>query len=388
MVDPANEANPPESGYDKVDTRHQTDNSEYAACRAPNRFVQIGSLVVTSLGRELEDRLTALGLSQSHARLYGFRRDFSANKMSELASLLNGRDSIKTYDGLTIYATGSYARGEASLYSDVDLFFIRMESHVPIDDSRLREIKVMSDVIKATERGLELPPPSNDGEFLKILTLEEILKHLGGRDDDYRNHFTARMLLLLESAPITGADTYDSVIDAVIDSYLRDYEDHAEDFRPTFIVNDIMRFWKTLCLNYEHKRNQQENARKIKQKIRNFKLGYSRLMTCFATVGLLSSYKQITKDDLVNICKSAPLDRLLMLADREPLIKSQLVSALIQYHWFLEKTQKSTNELEAYFSCKNNRKEAFTHASKFGDEMFKIVQLSATHSNTLRYLVV
>jgi len=45
-------------------------------------------------------------------------------------------------------------------------------------------------------------PFSNDGEFLRILYLEDMLEQLGGREDDYLNYFTARMLLLLESKPL------------------------------------------------------------------------------------------------------------------------------------------------------------------------------------------
>lgn len=308
--------------------------------------------------------------------------------MAELARELDLSVAIANYPGLSIFATGSYARGEASLYSDVDLFFINDCLSGEIADPNLRQIKVMSDVIRATEGKLGFPAPSNDGEFLKVMTVSEMLKDLGGREDDYKNHFTARMLLLLESSPIIGMTAYGSVIDTVIGSYLRDYEDNIKDFRPTFIVNDIIRFWKTLCLNYEHKRNQEEEARKIKQKIRNFKLGYSRLMTCFATVGLLSSYRQITKEDLIAICKLTPIERLLLLSERQPLVKGHLIQALQQYHWFLEKTENTTVDLETYFRDINNRREAFTHASKFGDAIYHVVHTADTQSETLRYLVV
>lgn len=340
-------------------------------------------------GRDLEDRLQKLGISPAQARTFGSRRDQSVAKMGELSRNLQVSDAISGYPGLSIFAAGSYARGEASLYSDVDLFFItHQEDSEVLDNPRLREIKIMSEVIRVTEDLLKFPAPSNDGEFLKILTLDEILKHLGGRDDDYRNHFTARMLMILESIPVHGNDAYAIALEAIIDSYLRDYEDHSADFRPTFIVNDIIRFWKTLCLNYEHKRNQVENARRVKQKIRNFKLGYSRLLTCFATVALLSSYKQISKEDLLVICRLTPIERLLQLSEREPLVIDAVKQALEQYHWFLEKTAITTHELEAYFSVGNNRKEAFTHASKFGDAIYSVVNTAATQANTLRYLVV
>lgn len=221
--------------------------------------------VTSSPGRNLEDSLVNLGLSQTTARLFGTRRDHSNHRMIELTRELELSRAIIDYPGLSIFATGSYARGEASIHSDVDLFFINDGTLGSVNDPNLRQIKVMSDVIGATEGKLGFPAPSNDGEFLKVLTVTEILKDLGGREDDYKNHFTARMLLLLESTPIAGKEAYNSVIDNVIGSYLRDYEDHVKDFRPTFIVNDVIRFWKTLCLNYEHKRNQEEEARKIKQ---------------------------------------------------------------------------------------------------------------------------
>jgi hypothetical protein len=235
---------------------------------------------------------------------------------------------------------------------------------------------------------MEFPAPSNDGQFLNIIPLKNILDHLGGPEDDYKNHFTARMLLLLESYPVFGDQAYTHAIEAIVNAYFRDYEDHVENFRPTFLVNDILRFWKTLCLNYEHRRNQAPEARKIKQKIRNFKLGYSRLLTCFATVALLSSYNRITPDDIVGFCKMTPLDRLLLLGDRRPNTRESLKTALAQYHWFLEKTELSAAQLEEHFSDRNNRVEAFGHAKSFGDEMYRLTKATAEENGTLRYLVV
>jgi len=81
---------------------------------------------------------------------------------------------------------------------------------------------------------MDFPPPSNDGQFLNIIPLSSILEHLGGMEDDYRNHFTARMLLLLESSPIYDGESYNDAIDAIIDSYFRDYEDHSEISTPLF----------------------------------------------------------------------------------------------------------------------------------------------------------
>lgn len=259
--------------------------------------------------------------------------------MDELRRRLRANRYLNAYPNLCIYASGSYARGEASEYSDLDLFFVHnnVQGNPIVQEPNLKGIRVVSAVIREIEEGLEFPAPSNDGQFLNIARLTDILEHLGGSEDDYRNHFTARMLLLLESSPIYGPEDHEAIIASVLESYLRDYEDHAADFRPTFLVNDILRFWRTLCLNYEHRRNQVDNAQKVKQKIKNFKLGFSRLSTCFATVSLLASYNHVDLEELRNVARLSPLDRLLSLADRQPDVIPALGAGLELYAWFLEK---------------------------------------------------
>jgi hypothetical protein len=202
------------------------------------------------------------------------------------------------------------------------------------------------------------------------------------------NHFTARMLLLLESAPVYAQDTYDGALRAVVDAYLRDYKDHAKDFRPIFLVNDIIRYWKTVCLNYEHKRNQRKEAQKIKQKIRNFKLGYSRLLTCFATIAALSGFNHIERKDIIRICRMTPIERLLTLFEKQAATGPSLLNALKLYHWFLEMTEMPTDKLEEYFTERDNRVTAFGNAKAFGDQIYEVVRTVAGQTGTLRYLVV
>ena len=143
------------------------------------------------------------------------------------------------------------------------------------------------------------PKFSNDGEYLKILEAPEILKHLGSANDDYLNHFTARLLLILESKPIFGTANYNKILRLVLNRYFEDYPDHPETFRPTFLVNDILRFWKTLCLNYEKKRNQpaKNEAKRIAQKIKNLKLKFSRMLTCYGSVCYIAAEKGIIGPD-------------------------------------------------------------------------------------------
>ena len=287
----------------------------------------------------LVGNLQRIGLPSGICQVFDNRHKFSKERVITLQTNLSQYNAITEYPNLTIFAAGSYARGEASIHSDIDLFFVRCDTGFVerILDINLRQIKVMSSVIDVTENRMRFPPPSNDGQYLKIGSLQNMLSDLGGPNDDHTNAFTARMLMLLESTPIIGALEYDRTIDEIIEAYFRDYADHAEDFRPIFLVNDILRFWKTLCLNYEHRRNKDTETQKVKQKIRNFKLQYSRLMTCFSTVALLCSYKKIDKEDLVGLCKLTPIDRLIKLTERSPSSTEFVKSSLLKYHWFLEK---------------------------------------------------
>lgn len=336
-----------------------------------------------------QDRLGLIGLPPLVCQDFSERRAQSLRRLADLTQRLRGIPGIDGFEGLCVYVAGSHARGDASTHSDVDLWFLRDD----VDDtmigggSNIKTINLMSSVIKELA-AMNAPEPSNDGEYLKVLSLRDILDHLGGPQDDYRNHFTARMLLILESHPVYGEKVYENALTEIIGSYMRDYEDHAENFRPTFLVNDVIRYWKTLCLNYEHRRNKLDDAKKIKQKIKNFKLGYSRLLTCFAAIIVFSELNYVTKEELVSICRRSPIERLLLLAERRPSTKNDVVTALISYHWFLSKTEMSTEELHAYFSDRENRVVAFGQAREFGDQIFKLVKIVAEEAGTLRYLVV
>lgn len=337
----------------------------------------------------LDQNLAAIGLKQGTVDLFVTRRDESVRRLAEFVRVLAPLPSLHAYPGLAIYAAGSFARKEASPHSDLDLFFLSASAaDLSIGrERRLLTIPVMADIIRVSSE-LGYPKPSNDGEYLRVTDVSDVLEHMGGAQDDYKNHFTTRMLLLLESEPVFGVADYEAAVSAIVDAYLRDYEDHAAEFRPTFLVNDILRFWKTLCLNYEHRRNQDGEARKIKQKIRNFKLGFSRLMTCFSAISCFSSYNSIEKSDMLHIFSLSPVERLLFLSGRIPHASLKIAEALELYAWFLEVTARGQGELEVYFSSKENRTEAFGRARQFGDKIFAILAVVAGKKHTMRYLVV
>ncbi|MCK4580574.1 MAG: TIR domain-containing protein, partial [Dehalococcoidia bacterium] len=207
------------------------------------------------------------------------RARYSRLRLEDLRSRLQLLSELKNFPNLAVFAAGSYARLEASKYSDIDLFFVATDARSDIEEPHTKELRLFGKVIEIVD-DLRFPKFSNDCQYLIIAHSGEIVAHLGGPSDDYRNFFTTRMLILLESHCLYGKAAYDEISAFFVRSYFVDYPDHRQTFQPVFLFNDIHRYWKTILLNYEHKRSessaiQGDDATRTKQKVRNFKLKYS-----------------------------------------------------------------------------------------------------------------
>ena len=247
-------------------------------------------------------------------------QDNSLARLEHVRSQISDLESLTDLPHLCIYVTGSFGRLEASQHSDLDLFFLDSGHSAAQPISRIAKTLLDADLIR-TVRRLGFPEFSNDAEYLSIHYLEDIKNSLGGREDDFKNYFTARLLLLLESRPLHNADTYRQVIEEIIQSYYRDYHDHESGFLPVFLINDIIRFWRTLCLNYEHRRNRppDDEYRRNKSHLDNLKLKFSRLLICHSAIALLSINRGVMRpDELLNIVQLSPLQRLDRIVEIEP----------------------------------------------------------------------
>lgn len=272
--------------------------------------------------------------------------NFSREKLkSVMRSLIKAEELFG--ERVCVYATGSYGRLEAGPDSDLDLFIVS-DVHVESSGSVRRlsgidEIKLQYHLITCVEKN-GLPDFDGDGKYLSCHTFEEYVKYLGGPDDDAKNSLTGRLLLLLESKPILGSKEYDRLIDHVISKYFLDYPTNPTKFVPAFLFNDILRMWRTFCVNYEYKRKFGSPEAKIK----NLKLKYSRMLTCYsALLFLLHVYsKKETVDacDVKNMVLKTPTERILAVRDdcgylcdaSRDVVISSLSSALSDYSEFLE----------------------------------------------------
>jgi len=319
-------------------------------------------------------------------KLFDEREKYSQKKIDALQSTLKEAPELKIIPKLTIFAAGSYARLEASEYSDIDLFFLNCEDPKEMLEPKTCKIKLFAKVLNTIE-SMQFPKFTNDGEYLELLHMADMINNLGGRYDDSENHFTTRMLLLLESKYVYGETYYKEAVSNIIASYFKDYPRHKDDFRPVFLYNDIMRYWKTLCLNYENKRHQTEKPGLIKNKVRNFKLKFSRMTTCFATIAALTSI-DIKEENVVDLVQRTPRQRLQLIPEIFPKTNEIVQQMLNEYCWFLEMTGLSTNDIETYFDDNEKRKEAFNRANAYSDLMYKMLCEVNIDKGIFRYLVI
>lgn len=329
------------------------------------------------------------------------RRQFSDERFESLRGTLVHTPDICA-DKACVYATGSFGRREASPHSDLDLFIVSLSSEKDGVDqsnlSKLNEILLKAELIRAS-RELNFPEFSLDGRFLQHHTARKLIQSTGNQNDDAENTFTARLLLLLESKPLAGREVHARIIDDVIERYWREFPDYYDRFMPAYLANDILRYWRTLCLNYEastseRTQGEQAPASRAKRKIKNYKLKHSRMLTCYSAVlYLLFTYvthETVTPSDAQKMVYMTPTERVQFVAHglkgSDP--SGQIGEFLGKYERFLEVTSASEEELITLFSDKPEVTKLQLEQSEFGDLAYTILNAIGHDNRLYRRLLI
>lgn len=312
-------------------------------------------------------------MSLSVPPIYESRRDFSRTKLEALRRGVKEIEARNDIAELTVFVAGSFAREEASEFSDIDLFFVIKDDQRVGSGSRTAEFLLFSDLIRLVEQ-LGFPPFSGDGKYLHVHSASAVLDHLGSPEDDARNFFTLRLLMILESEPLIGEQIYRDILGSFIGAYFRDYPKHIRDFEPTFLFNDVSRYWRTLLANYENKRNRPRDRERVEQKIRNYKVKYSRLTTCFSFIGALAAGHPVTEDRVLEVAAMTPLQRMLSIAEERPELEGAIQEVLTGYAEFLSYTALSAEALRGRFAERDFKQEVFGKAESYGDSFFQLLE--------------
>lgn len=316
---------------------------------------------------------------------FRIREEYSVGRITELRSRMESNSEISRLDDLCIYATGSLGRGDAWRESDLDVFFIR-PGNAPAASAKPKPLD-KARVLAAIEniRGTMHLPELTE-RFLDFHYIEDILASMGSAEEDARNMFTARMLMLLEGTYLYNSMAYQANLGKIVGEYFRDYENNQEDFRPIYLINDIIRFWKTMCLNYEKKRND-VHAGNVDGR---FKLKYSRLLTCFSMIAPLVSEQAgvITKEVVVDLSNLKPWERLTQAATVSADGVRILKELRTEYAWFLRETATKAR-LERALDDKARKHMMFDRANQFNRLMYEfLMAVTINNQDMRRYLAL
>jgi predicted nucleotidyltransferase len=184
-------------------------------------------------------------------------------RTEEALSRVSRQASALPHDeAASIVLFGSWARMELTPHSDDDWLILvngprrRRGETRPTDEEVARVVE--------SEDG----KPGRQKVFGITAYCNEFVNKIGLNHDTNAN-LTRRVLLMLESVPVSGEAAYRDCWERVFDCYLR--EAHSGRL-PRFFLNDVIRYWRTICVDFVGKQRESEE----KWGTRNAKLRTSR----------------------------------------------------------------------------------------------------------------
>jgi Putative nucleotidyltransferase DUF294 len=228
--------------------------------------------VDTRGSREIADPCGAVAELPDAAKLCASLLKARAKTNDELATLREKVGGARLPEDSCLVQFGSWGRRELTGESDNDWGLLLGDPDLSLEGPRVND--ALEDLREVFDQGQS---PGRQAYFGCAFHASPLSDRIGLDEDDTRN-LTRRMLLLLESVPVTGEATHRRARDRVLERYL---EYHRTSFRPPrFLLNDVIRYWRTICVDFEGKtaQDRREGASKDKFVTRNAKLRTSRKM--------------------------------------------------------------------------------------------------------------
>lgn len=263
--------------------------------------------------------------------------------------------SLQQNEDASVITYGSLARNEFTPHSDID-WTLLVDGKVCSDHRKARS-SVHKVIIDECQKEV-----GKEETFGGISFSHDLVHKIGGNEDTNKNT-TQRILLLLESCSLGNCCAYNRVKREILSRYIK--EDwgiwNTEHKVPRFLLNDIARYWRTMCVDFAYKRRDRNG---VGWAIRTLKLRLSRKLIYVS--GLLSCYSCKTdpslSERLINNNDSEEkqellIEHLLHITSHTPLdILSEMILPFEDLYIPARKILDSYNEFIGILSNEEHRK--------------------------------
>lgn len=161
-----------------------------------------------------------------------------------------------TGQGLDIVAFGSMARDEMAPGSDFDYLVVTNEI-VPNPSI----IQTFRKAARSALTTIAAAEPGASNLFGVVVGAPDMVNQIG-LDEDTNKSLSRRILVLQESEWLNKHSRYEALVSSILSRYLYDYAGADEPRVPRFLFNDMVRFWRTIAVDYQAKRWQEIEGQK------------------------------------------------------------------------------------------------------------------------------
>ncbi|MBZ5532256.1 MAG: nucleotidyltransferase domain-containing protein [Acidobacteriia bacterium] len=293
-------------------------------------------------------------------------------KREQIKTVLEATRHKLVSSDASVVVFGSLAREEWTQESDLDWGYL-LDGQA--DPQHLNVAQSIASTFEREKLG-ELPGPT--GIFGNPIFSHELVHWIGGENDTNSN-MTRRLLLLLESRPIGVRDAYDRVIRVILERYFdRDADLFSPDkthFRvPRFLLNDIVRYWRTIAVDFASKQRERAGAgwglRNVKLRMSRKLIFSSGLLVCFSC----QSKPSPAVRDVPEKCADVLIEHVSSYMNKTPL--EILADALLRYSISDKTVCNLLDSYDIFLECLNdvNRRGALKKLSFEASKDDKVFQ--------------